>query len=469
MHRASKETESLGSTIKHMAGAYIGFEALKMGAERIKEYVTGAIEGVSQTRILAERIGMSAESFGQLGYSARLAHIGQDELAGLLEQMNRRLCEVAIEGTGPAADALRNFGLSARQVANMGPEGALRKIVEVMQSIQSPAERAKVATDLFGKSGQVMIGLVAKGGEAIKEEAADASRLGFALSKIDSAKVAEAHEGFVKLQLAGEGFANLVVARLSPFISELVNRYIDWGYKGTKSASFITQGMDWVTSAIGRTIDGVHFLEGVFYSLQSAVSKILSKIAGGIDQVVAALDSILNSTASKLLAPELNFVWSLQSANVKKAVAENAEFFRDWSKDLDRVSKEEAESAAKHFAQVGQGTGTARKLIQDVENAAQERAKAQSDKSDLFNAPGGVHTKLEAPKFAGAAELGSKEAYSSVLKSRAQAIAMTEQRQIAANTAKTAEAGQQSVLLLSKIADARRVDHGLTPHLPAAF
>ena len=48
-----------------------------------------------------------------------------------------------IEGKGPAAEALERFGLTARRLTSMGTEAAFMKIVEALEKVHNPAERAK--------------------------------------------------------------------------------------------------------------------------------------------------------------------------------------------------------------------------------------------------------------------------------------------------------------------------------------
>lgn len=445
-----KSMHSVANELKHMAEAYVGFEALKAGAERLKEYVGGAIEGVSQTKILAERVGLSAESFGQLSYAAKLAHVGQDEFSVSLEQMNKRLGEVAIEGSGPAADALKRFGLSGANLAKMGTEQAFFKLLGVMEEIHNPAERAAVAMDLFGKAGQGMINLVAKGGDEIKAMGAEASRLGIALNDIDAAKVEEAEQAFVKLQAAGQGFANLIVTQLSPFIVELIDRYVEWGYQGTKSASFVTQGLDWVTTGLGYAIDGVNLLKAAFYGVQSIIAGLFSYFVSGIEKMIRAISDLLEAVG--LAGPAIG------------------DFFHDWSDDLERLAAQQVKAGKEAFEKVGKGHQTARNLVDDIQQGASSRAAAEVAKNQAFIAPGALHSeKNEPPKFAGAVELGSKDAYSSILRSRYQGAGQTEQKRIVSNTERGAAAGERSVALLQAIADGGRKAKPLTPHLPAAF
>ena len=273
---AAKETENFGSSLRGLAAGFVVLEGLKTGfstvrsaAEYMKEYVTGTIEAVTVTKTLAQRTGMSSEAFGQWSYAARMAHLTQDEFATATEQMNKRLGEVAIDGAGPAGDALKRFGMDAKNVATMGTSEALSTMLGVVRQIQNPMERAAVSMDIWGRAGQGMINMAAKGSDTIKDEMAEASRLGSALTGIDSAKVVEAHDSLTKLSLAAEGFANLVVVQLSPYIKTLTDQYLEWGYSGAKSASFVTQGMEWVVKGTGLAVDAFHGLSTVFYAIEA--------------------------------------------------------------------------------------------------------------------------------------------------------------------------------------------------------
>lgn len=448
MQHAAKQTESFGASLKSLVGAYVGFEALKLGADKLKEYVVGSIEGISQTKVLAERVGLSAESFGQLSYAARRAHVGQDEFAISLEQMNKRLGEVAVEGTGPAADALKRFGLSAVQLAGMGTDQAFMRLLGVMEQIHNPAERAAVAMDLFGKSGQGMINLVARGGEEIAAMRAEASRLGIALNDIDAAKVEEADQAFMRLREAGQGFANLLVTQISPYIVKVIDLYMEWGYSGAKSASFVSQGVDWVTTGLGYAVDAVNLFKTAFYGVQSVITEVFSYFADGIDKMVHGIAYLVEKvTGSKL---------------------EIGSFFKDWSEDLHRLAGEQFDAAGKAFNSIGKGHQTVRQLVDEIQGGATKRATDEAAKNESFNMAGELHKKEDEPKFGAAAEFGSKEAYSSLVRNRFRNTGETEQRKIASNTQRGADASERSAALLAAIAGAARSAAGIKPFMPGS-
>ena len=121
------------------------------------------------------------------------------------------------------------------------------------------------------------------------------------------------------------------------------------------------------------------------------------------------------------------------------------------------------------MGRVGQDHQTVRTLVNDIQEQAQARAEMAVDKSEHFRAPGGGIIAKPDTKFTGAMELGSKEAYSTIVRSRLRETTEGDAKRTANNTGMIAEASQRSAVLLTKIADSARAGTPLLPHMPAAF
>lgn len=293
-----------------------------------------------------------------------------------------------------------------------------------------------------------MINLVARGGEEIAAMRAEASRLGIALNDIDAAKVEEADQAFTRLKEAGQGFANLLVTQLSPYIVKVIDLYMEWGYSGTKSASFLSQGIDWITTGLGFAVDAVNVLKGAFYGLRSAITEIFSYFAAGFDKMVDGI------------------VWL---ANKIPGVAiESTGLYKSLSEDLHRLAKDDFIAAGDAFNSIGKGAHTVRQLVDEIQGGATKRATDEAAKNKSFNAAGAIHGKEDEPKFAGAVELGSKEAYSAIVRNRFQGAGDTESRRIATNTKRGADAAERSTALLAAIAGAVQGSMGIKPFMPGS-
>lgn len=464
---ASEQLQKLRENVMHAIEAFAVFEIAKKAFETIK----GSIEAVSQTKILAERVGMSAEAFGKLSAAAKLAHMDQEGLATSLEQLSKRLGEVAVEGEGPAANALKRFRLEAGKLAQLGTAGAFQKIVQVMEGIKNPAERSAVAMDLFGRSGMAMINLVAMGGEELKKAGDEAGRLGYALDNVSVAKMEEADQAFMKLEMAATGFMNLLVVQLAPVITMIIEKYMEWGYSGTKSADWIRAGIDSVISGMGLVVDAINVVKTAEIALTHVGVMLWSDMLLGIGKAIEAWNWFLEKVAQAREA----YAWLVGDSEAQQKAEGDAirnsalsqgsknleNYFKSWSEEANKFGDALADEMGKTFAKIGQGGDMLRGMWGKFSMEATLKASAAAGKSAGFITPGKLsRQKIEPTKFAGAADLGSKEAYSAILKSRGMYEKDKDSAKIARHTERTAEAAERSVSYLETIAGAARAGAG---------
>ena len=181
----------------------------------LKDYVVGTIEAIGATKILAERVGFSTEGFPAFGVCRETGAHGSRHLPYHWGNFQNGSAKSPLRAAGQRPMCSSGSVSRRGQPAAMGPEKAFAVLVKVMEEIQNPMERSAVAMDLFGKSGQGMINIVAQGGPELAKLGEEASRLGFALNAVDAAKAVEAEEAMIKLSAAATGFANLLAVELA--------------------------------------------------------------------------------------------------------------------------------------------------------------------------------------------------------------------------------------------------------------
>ncbi len=439
-------TQKFEDSMGHLKGVLAGV-GITLGAGALAAWVATAIRGGAAAQDTATRVGMTSEAFQKLGYAAKISGVDQEQLAGSLEKMQERLAEVAIEGGGPAADALKRFGLNARDLTTMGTEQAFMKIVGVLEQIPNSMERMKVAKDIFGRSGSGMVNLAMEGTASLKALGAEASAVGYALSSIDNAKLAETDDAFDKIGMSITGISNSIAVELSPYITAVSDQFISWMKTGTTTGSYVAQAVDLVTTAIGFAADGVQVLKTAFFDWQSTVLDVLSKVTDGIGKVMANLEAIGTSKVTQLLAPAVSTAWESFGAEQKKALTESSTFFKGWSEELAKESAKSAEKSAaawnKPWAHVG-----VQSLVDKLKLGSQERATFAADKIAKSVAPGAqVTPKAPTMGFAAAAESGTAAAYSARLGAQAR-LFDSQQNIIVQNTGKTAAATERIAIAI---------------------
>lgn len=136
------------------------------------------------------RTGISVETLSELAYAADLSGANLETLEGSIRKMQKAIVEAA-EGSESANDALSTLGLTVEDLRGLSPDQQFKLIADRLAQIQSPAMKAALAMELFGKSGTQLLPLMSEGAKGIEAMQQQARDLGLTMSTED-ARAAEA-------------------------------------------------------------------------------------------------------------------------------------------------------------------------------------------------------------------------------------------------------------------------------------
>lgn len=162
----------------------------------------------------AERAGVAVDSFSRLRFAAQQNDVELEALTTGLRKFQVELSRGAEEANA-SAGAFAQIGLSAKQLKSLSIEQQLSIVADAFKKIKSPADRVRVAIDLFGRAGEQLIPLLLKGSAGIKELTAEADRLGITMTKTTAAGVDQADLAIKRLKSTISGFTAKFVAGLS--------------------------------------------------------------------------------------------------------------------------------------------------------------------------------------------------------------------------------------------------------------
>lgn len=201
--------------------------AVALATTAIVAFVKKSINAAEETYSLAKSYGVSAESIQLYGRALENATGQSDLYTKSLKAMSTGLAQVSA-GRGVAyAQALKNIGLSAKDLATMSRDESFRLIFQQLQNIANETERASAAQVLFGESGLYVAQVAGQGAAAWNEYLEVAKEYGI----ITDEQAEKAHQVNIeyekmksKLQAAGvelgASFLPLIEA-LTPMIAKL--------------------------------------------------------------------------------------------------------------------------------------------------------------------------------------------------------------------------------------------------------
>jgi hypothetical protein len=219
----------------------------------------------------AGNLGFGIEAYQELRYAAERSGVSIETFDSSMVAFTKRLGEAA-QGTGQAGDALDALGLSAEDLIDMEPAAALGLIADRMKGIESPAERAAIASDLFSRRGVRMTNMLGDGSEALAQLRRDAQATGYVLSE-EATRDAEAfQDSMLDAKLSVGGLKNIIGAELMPVVTTAMD---DFG-------AFMRDNRDEVEDFAEEFATGLRDALPVIGDVVSGVADVGSTIGTGI-------------------------------------------------------------------------------------------------------------------------------------------------------------------------------------------
>lgn len=163
--------------------------------------IAGTVRALAEVGDQAKRAGVSVQAFQELRYVAEQNRIPIDALTDGLKEMNLRLDEFIVTGTGPAAESLARLGYSAQELkAKLAdPSALLLEMIGRMEGLDKAAQ-IRVADEVFGgTAGERFVELLSLGQDGIQGQIDRARELGLVIEEEQIAKAAELDAKFAEV------------------------------------------------------------------------------------------------------------------------------------------------------------------------------------------------------------------------------------------------------------------------------
>lgn len=317
-NRAAAASRRVGSTFNNMASD-IGRNARRIAVGAAM--AGGAVFGLaSSTAALgddvaktADKLGIGIEELQELRYAAERSGVATSAFDTGLEKMTKNI-GLALEGSGAQKDALDALGLSAANLATMSPEQALALIADRLQGVETQAERAAIANDLFGRSGIGMLNMLRGGSAGLVKLREDARRTGYVLSE-QAARDAEVFQDtLLDTQLVMKGLKNTVGAELMPVVTRAMRRVggaLVENREGVQRwASSFAEGVERALPLIGEVVTGIGKIGGILWDVVEGTAEMV----GGWENLGMVIGSVLASRTIVRVAKFGAAVFSLGKA-----------------------------------------------------------------------------------------------------------------------------------------------------------
>lgn len=166
--------------------------------------------------------GIGAQAFSELAAAAKMADIDLAALSTGLKKMQVGLSEAG-SGSKSAQSILAALGLTFGQLQALEPDRQFEMLAERISMLKDPADRARAATELFGKAGADLLPLFEQGAEGIRKARMEAEQLGLSLSEEDVGKLQNVDDAIKRLNGSWDALALSFMTKAAPAAASFVD------------------------------------------------------------------------------------------------------------------------------------------------------------------------------------------------------------------------------------------------------
>lgn len=228
---------------------------------------------------MSQKVGMSAEAYQEWDYVLNISGTEMSSMTTGLKTLTNKFDD-AKNGSKSAQAMFEALGLSMSDIAGLSREDLFSAVITGFQGMADSTERAALANDLFGKSGQELAPLFntsAAETEALKQHVRE---LGGVLSD-EAVKAAAAFtDAMTNLKTAATGAKNSLSANFLPALTEITNGF---------------------AALLSHQEGATEQLKSGFQNLGSAFSSVLPEIISGITAIVDAIAAVAPDIITSLV------------------------------------------------------------------------------------------------------------------------------------------------------------------------
>ena len=235
--------------------------------------VRSGLDVIGAQADMAASLRTTVESLQVLTWAGELAGVSIGEIELATKKLTTRLSEAAA-GSGSAVGALQRLNLTAADLQALPLNQRIVAIQEALNQFVPEAERAAVASDLFGD--RAALAFLRIDSATLREAAQDVQDFGVAVSAADAAQIERTGDAIAKLSLIWLGLTNRLAMATDDLLAS--RDQVD------------------ATDLAGRrllTLDKGHRLSRIVYALAAAIGGMVSD-----DYEGTSLDSILLMAAT---------------------------------------------------------------------------------------------------------------------------------------------------------------------------
>ncbi len=295
------------------ATAAVGAAAIKAG-DAFADAAGEVAEYGDNIDKMSQRLGLSYEGFQRWDYILGQSGVDIDSMQTGLKTLTNQLDD-ARNGSADAQARFEALGLSLEDISNMSREEVFESVISGFQQMEDSTERAALANDLFGRSGQNLTPLFNQSVEETQALAQAAEDLGLIMSDDAVEASADYQDALDTMQRSMAGLKNNMMGNFLPGITSVMDGLTElFTGEGDSGVAKITAGIDTIVEQM--TANFPRILEvgmSIVESLGRAIMDNLPALGEAAIQLLGTISSFILDNLPTLIDVAINLLLTLAS------------------------------------------------------------------------------------------------------------------------------------------------------------
>lgn len=280
---ADKLKKGLGTAAKvgGAAIAAIGAGSVALGAKFVDGMRDVATYG-DEVDKMSQKLGLSKTAYQEWDYVLGQAGVEITNMSTGLKTLTNKLDE-AKNGSKDAQSMFEKIGLSLEDLQGMSREDAFAEVISGFQGMADSTERAALANDLFGRSGQELTPLFNSSIEQTNELRQAAHDLGFVLSDEAVGASADFNDALDTLTRTVSGIKNQFIQNFLPAATKVMDGLTAiFGGNSSSGVGMIKEGIQKIVDSLSSKIPeflniGLGIIDALLTSITENLPTLIEK------------------------------------------------------------------------------------------------------------------------------------------------------------------------------------------------
>ena len=261
---------------------------------------------------MSQKLGLSTDAYQKWDYVLNLAGTDMASMTTGLKTLTNKLDD-AKNGNADAIAMFEQLGISMEQAASMSREDLFAATIQGFQGLEDSTERAALANDLFGRSGQNLAPLFNQTSEATAEMMKQAEDYGMVMSGDMVAASAAFQDSMTTLQGTLTGLKNNILGEFLPSMTQVTDG-LAMIFSGDTEAGLATvkEGIDGFIASFGEMVPMILEIGGeIIMSVAQGILNSLPQLTEAAPQIIQSLINFITNNLPQIVSFAIQIIIAL--------------------------------------------------------------------------------------------------------------------------------------------------------------